>query len=151
MNEITSLVYLSRASEEFRSRATRQQLKIYAQTENPKHHITGLLIYCEGYFLQIIEGSAANIDTLYAKIVRDGRHIELEELARSVTPARMFGKWSMGVVETEDGPDLQITLNDRLAAIAALRKRTPSETLLASLFIEAFLDPASAGVKHEIL
>lgn len=150
MNEITSLVYISRASEEFRTRAARQQLKIYAQTENAKHDITGLLIYCEGHFVQIIEGEAAAIDTLYAKIARDKRHSESKILLRSVTSMRMFSKWSMGIVETEDEPDTQIKLDDRLAAIEALSARMQTEPLLASTFIEAFLDPASAGIKHEI-
>lgn len=150
MNEITSLVYLSRAGNEFNTRIARQQLKIYSQTENAKQDITGLLIYCDGVFLQIIEGAAASIDALYARIARDCRHSELDLLTRSANTARMFSKWSMGIVETEDISDLHVSLADRLAAIAALRARMKTETVLASSFIEAFLDPQSAGIEHAI-
>lgn len=150
MNEITSIVYLSRAGEEFHSRAARQQLKIYVQNENVKHNITGLLIYCEGVFLQIIEGPAATIDALYARISKDTRHAELDLIARSESAGRLFGKWSMGIVETEDADETPVHLADRIAAVAAQRKRLLNEELPASVFIEAFLDPASAGDTHEI-
>jgi Sensors of blue-light using FAD len=150
MNEIASLVYLSRAGEVFRKRDSRQQLKIRAQTENMKHDITGLLIYSEGIFLQIIEGTNTTIDSLYAKISHDPRHSELDLLTRTVSATRMFSKWSMGIVETEDLPDLHVSLNDRLSAIAALRARMKTEQVPASLFIEVFLDPKNAGLKHAI-
>lgn len=150
MNEIASLVYLSHAGEEFRKRDSRQQLKIRAQSENMKHEITGLLIYSEGVFLQIIEGTNAAIDSLYAKISRDPRHSELDLLTRTVSATRMFSKWSMGIVETEDLPDLHVSLNDRLASIAALRVRMKLEQVPAYSFIEAFLDPKKAGLEHVI-
>ncbi len=150
MNQITSIVYLSKANEEFLKRDARQQLKIHSQSENAKHDISGLLIYSEGYFLQIIEGTSAEIDALYTRISHDPRHSKLDLLTRSVGSTRMFSKWSMGLVETEDVSDLHVSLDNRLAAIASLRTRMQSEQVPASAFIEAFLDPKNAGEEHAI-
>ena len=150
MNEITSIVYLSRAGVEFSKRDARQHLKIFSQTENAKHEISGLLVYSEGYFLQIIEGTSAAIDTLYAKIVRDPRHSEIDLLTRSVSAIRLFSKWSMGIVETEDSLETNINIDNRLAAIEILRKRLTTESISASTFIEVFLDPQSIGVEYKI-
>jgi len=150
MTEITSIVYSSNAMGNFRTREDRQQLKTHSQTANAKRGITGLLIFAEGTFVQVIEGPAAEIDPLYAKIAQDLRHSEVKLLARSQGPTRLFSKWSMGIIETEDEPEPRVSLDDRLHAIAKLSLQTQSESVPTSRFIEAFLDPEAVGIKHVI-
>ncbi len=45
-----------------------------ARTSNAQHNITGLLLYVEGHFAQVIEGNADDITQLSENIKRDDRH-----------------------------------------------------------------------------
>jgi hypothetical protein len=58
--------------------------------------ITGLLLYSEGGFMQVLEGDAAPVDATMARIVADPRHAGVIVLARRPIGAREFATWSMG-------------------------------------------------------
>lgn len=63
---------------------------------NPKLGLTGLLIHGNGSFLQTIEGPAAEVEKLIAKIERDPRHKHFRILRRESISQRSYGGWSMG-------------------------------------------------------
>lgn len=63
---------------------------------NFEHGITGLLIYSEGSFLQLIEGDEKPIDRLMKLIQKDKIHHSLIILAQAKTELRIFPAWSMG-------------------------------------------------------
>ncbi|MFO0748075.1 MAG: BLUF domain-containing protein [Myxococcota bacterium] len=69
-----------------------------ARETNRRLDVTGLLLYHEGNFLQILEGPAAAVDDLYARIARDRRHSRVLMLQRCDIEARSFGDWRMGFV-----------------------------------------------------
>ncbi|HWD27166.1 MAG TPA: BLUF domain-containing protein [Rhizomicrobium sp.] len=58
--------------------------------------ITGLLLYMDGAFLQVLEGDAEAVEETYARICADRRHWETRVLLEQQTAARAFGQWSMG-------------------------------------------------------
>lgn len=62
---------------------------------NEKNGVTGLLVYAEGNFMQVLEGEAAAVEETYARIAQDPRHHQLYLLWRESIPARQFGQWSM--------------------------------------------------------
>ena len=66
-----------------------------ARRNNPRHGITGALICRADVYLQLIEGDAAPIDALYARIAADDRHLEVTLLSRAEVADRLFPGWAM--------------------------------------------------------
>jgi hypothetical protein len=66
-----------------------------AKIRNPKRDITGLLFYHSERFLQILEGTQANLESLMTVIQSDPRHEQIERLFDSPISKRNFSKWNM--------------------------------------------------------
>lgn len=66
-----------------------------ARRNNPRNAITGALICRQDVYLQLIEGDAAAIDALYARIVADNRHLAVTLLSRAEVEDRLFPDWAM--------------------------------------------------------
>jgi hypothetical protein len=45
-----------------------------ARKNNLKHNVTGVLLYSEGVFIQVLEGNEADVDVIFSKIQADARH-----------------------------------------------------------------------------
>lgn len=68
-----------------------------ASRENNKQaDVTGILLYAEGTFLQVLEGEKENIERIFNKIVQDLRHSNVIELVKGSIKNRNFLEWSMG-------------------------------------------------------
>jgi hypothetical protein len=87
----------------YRSRATRpftddQLLQLLEQSQawNDQCNITGLLCYSrDGYFVQLLEGDALDVHSLFARILADPRHQQVTVLSDAATEARYFPDWRM--------------------------------------------------------
>lgn len=66
---------------------------------NSARSVTGLLHHNGAYFIQVLEGSRADVSYLYHRIVSDPRHINLILLSCSDVRERLFPTWSMGLHE----------------------------------------------------
>ncbi len=66
-----------------------------ARRNNRRDGITGALICRHDIYLQMIEGDAAMIDALFARIARDNRHLAVTELSRAEVNDRLFPDWDM--------------------------------------------------------
>lgn len=66
-----------------------------ARRNNQRDDITGALICRHDLYLQLIEGSADAIDALYARIVADDRHSDVQLLLVRDVTERMFPTWAM--------------------------------------------------------
>ena len=98
---ILQLIYISAETYRFDP----EDLKILlqkARENNEQLGISGMLVYHEGSFLQILEGPEEDVMALYNKINRDRRHGEVKLLLRSVETERKFHDWSMGFVNIDD-------------------------------------------------
>jgi hypothetical protein len=100
----------------YRSRATQaptevdlQALLKWSRTYNAHHHITGLLLYSDGCFVQLIEGFEATVCALYARIQQDTRHTQVVTLSDGPGPQRWFADWHMAFGQV-DAPDLHQVL-----------------------------------------
>lgn len=72
--------------------------------------ITGLLLYRNATYLQVLEGDEAAVRDTYARIQRDPRHTGLVKLIDEPLAQRQFPDWS-GSFECERGqplPDLDV-------------------------------------------
>jgi hypothetical protein len=88
------LIYLSRATEPF-SDDDLQVLLAQARRNNSAQHITGMLVYGNGQFAQIIEGEQRVLEDLYNRLLLDPRHAQVTKFADKAIAARSFGEWSM--------------------------------------------------------
>jgi len=75
-----------------------EELLVQARRGNAKNGITGALVYVDGVFLQILEGEAATIQQLMAKIATDVRHETIAVLKQGEIAAAMFADWKMAYV-----------------------------------------------------
>lgn len=73
-----------------------RQLLRHSRTKNYRLSVTGLLLYGNGSFMQVLEGEAATVQQLYAAIQHDYRHTRVIKLADGPVPGRIFADWSMG-------------------------------------------------------
>lgn len=84
--------------------AAEQLLALLQQslTNNARTGITGMLLYGNDTFLQVLEGEAAAIDELVAKIRQDPRHTNIQLLHRRPIERRQYADWSMGFKRISD-------------------------------------------------
>ncbi len=66
-----------------------------SRKNNPELDLTGMLIYTEDRFLQVLEGPLGNIMKLYNKINKDTRHAGSRIRYCEPTNERFFGNWHM--------------------------------------------------------
>jgi hypothetical protein len=63
---------------------------------NEQAGVTGVLLYGDQQFVQVIEGPQAVVDYLYGNLLRDLRHHTVTELAYGPIVQRIFTQWTMG-------------------------------------------------------
>jgi hypothetical protein len=67
-----------------------------ARINNHSLNITGMLLYKDGNFMQLLEGPRDAIDGLLLKIESDPRHRGMLRLLQQDRPEREFSDWAMG-------------------------------------------------------
>lgn len=67
-----------------------------ARANNARLGITGLLLYGNGSFVQVLEGEEEDVRQVYDKIQVDFRHTRVHTLSDGPIPARTFKDWTMG-------------------------------------------------------
>jgi len=73
-----------------------QHLLDQSRRYNVTHQITGLLLYSDGRYVQVLEGAEADVRALYARIQRDARHERLVTVSAGPGSQRHFADWRMG-------------------------------------------------------
>ncbi len=97
------LLYVSNCARNIAADELRAILEI-SRHNNQASGITGLLLYIDGGFLQVLEGEDRAVQETYARIRADQRHWEARLLLDREGP-RAFGDWSMGFTHlTGDDP-----------------------------------------------
>jgi Sensors of blue-light using FAD. len=91
--ELYRIIYASRA--EGVSKQDINDILAACERNNPRRHITGMLLFDNGHFLQLLEGRRAAVSERLLKIARDPRHHDLEVLTCGPIDARLFTDWSM--------------------------------------------------------
>ncbi|GAA1643034.1 BLUF domain-containing protein [Microbacterium flavum] len=92
---LVCVVYCSTATRAF-SGAELAGLLTVSRANNEAQDITGLLLYRDREFIQILEGQRDAVDALMAKISADPRHEDVRVLLREPLHARRFAAWTMG-------------------------------------------------------
>lgn len=75
-----------------------QDILLTALSHNSAHHISGILIYDDTSFVQVIEGEKNEIYHLMERILVDPRHSNISILQRKQIVNREFLDWTMQAV-----------------------------------------------------
>ncbi|WP_144872400.1 BLUF domain-containing protein [Microbacterium sp. 1.5R] len=92
---LRALVYTSNASQPFSEGALGQLLDECRQN-NADAAVTGMLLYRDGRFIQVLEGEGDVVRGLAERIRRDPRHRDMRVLLEERLARRRFPDWTMG-------------------------------------------------------
>ena len=95
MDSIYSIVYASSARWHL-SDIELEDILRKSRLYNESHAISGLLLYADGNFLQVLEGDKQAVQKLYDRIEIDNRHCGVIRLMELSSEERNFEDWSMG-------------------------------------------------------
>jgi hypothetical protein len=103
---IFQLIYCSEATAPFSSEDLVALLQ-KSRLSNAPLALSGLLLYANGCFLQVLEGEESLVESKMRRIAKDSRHHKIVYLQRKFVPQRSFQDWSMGFrdLSTEAGID----------------------------------------------
>ena len=133
-SELKRVVYVSEKTDF--SDTTLKDIIVSSKKNNPEEGVTGCLISGSNSFLQLLEGPAEFINTLYSKISRDNRHTNVITLCDEKIDERLFLSWSMKLAPFENmewsnedfnsGNFLNITSEEALNVFIRLNEFTRS-------------------------
>lgn len=97
------IVYASSAPQALNAEQLAAILKV-ARRNNERLNVTGMLLYRDGNFLQVLEGAKAAVTALFEKIGKDSRHQGVILILEETAETREFPDWTMGFhhLELED-------------------------------------------------
>ncbi len=129
-----STVYISSAKSLF-SDVALMDLMARSRANNARIGITGMLVYKDGNFLQVMEGPDEAVKSLYAKILADPRHKGIIKLLQENITERQFPDWSMGFrnlanVDLQETPGYSEFLNEPLESLRFRADPTRAQKLL---------------------
>lgn len=88
------IIYSSYTALSFNDEELRTLL-VKARENNQKLGVTGMMLYFDGKFIQLIEGDEKTVKQLYETIFNDPRHDRNIILREGTTENRFFSEWSM--------------------------------------------------------
>ncbi|HEX8329741.1 MAG TPA: BLUF domain-containing protein [Hymenobacter sp.] len=93
---VFQLLYHSRATQPL-AEAEVYELLSQSRQANAAAQITGVLVYRDEWFVQLLEGPEAAVRATYARIRQDPRHTEVVTLAEAPARPRCFVPWRMAL------------------------------------------------------
>ncbi len=136
---IYQLMYYSTACRE-QTDADLLEILNVSRRDNRLRNISGLLLYGDGVFFQVLEGTEADVRALYAKIEADDRHHSILHAADREVPARSFQDWAMGYTALQG--ELQAGVNSLMEVSA--RHAGPDASIdcdpLVRLLVDSFIN-----------
>jgi hypothetical protein len=117
------LIYSSEATEEM-ARTDLEQMLVESRLRNAKRGITGVLVFVDGVFLQILEGERDDVEDLMTSIRRDPRHRNIKVFHEEEIDRRAFPAWRMAYLSPRA---------EEVSAWAGLEGAASLESVLATL------------------
>ncbi|MFD0792633.1 BLUF domain-containing protein [Mucilaginibacter litoreus] len=72
-----------------------------SRIHNAALNISGVLLYAESIFIQLLEGRDTILDALYKRILADERHTDIITLVNETVTEKSFEEWLMGFAVTD--------------------------------------------------
>lgn len=95
MYPMIQISYISKATKSM-SQEDLQDILKNSRENNARLGITGMLLYGNKTFVQILEGEEKNVNELMHKIKEDPRHTDFQLLKKKTIDLREYADWSMG-------------------------------------------------------
>lgn len=95
------LIYCSTAVQLFSEEAL-HALLAQSRERNASEDITGLLLYHNGGFVQVLEGEETTVRNVFSSILRDERHHSLITVIEEPISERAFPNWRMAFRNLSD-------------------------------------------------
>ncbi len=112
MDPLIQLIYCSAAQVRF-ERDQLVALLDVARRKNRRYGVTGMLLFTEGSFFQVLEGPPESVDAIFESISRDDRHDQVTVIIREAVARRSFEDWTMGFADLQpDEADSILGVND---------------------------------------
>jgi len=111
------LIYKSQSAQEMTLDLIRD-IATPSEIRNEQAGLTGVLLATRTHYLQVVEGTFEEVNSVFQRIVKDDRHFDLKLIGFSVIDARLFGGWGMRGIGVFD-------LNSRLES--SLKKKYGEE------------------------
>lgn len=106
---------------------------------NAAHAVSGVLCQGQGLYLQVLEGARGDVNRLYAQILQDRRHQDVQMLSFEEITTRRYPDWTMAHVVLPDD-DAMVRMQhpefDPYAASGAFVLRLVDELLASGHRIE---------------
>ncbi len=132
---LVTLSYASRAVAPLDA-TCRHALLDVSRTRNLANGVTGLLLYADRTFVQVLEGDEAAVRATMQRIVADPRHTDLFVLDWRTIGVRRFDRWDLGFVDAERHvgfPGIDATLLPGFSPAQAHARRADTLALLYRL------------------
>ncbi|MDH5458218.1 MAG: BLUF domain-containing protein [Nitrospirota bacterium] len=94
-SDLYQVIYASAATRPIEEDELLGMLKLVRE-KNRRLGITGMLLHCDGSFIQALEGPKAQVMDLISVIRKDIRHNRIAVLFEGPIKNRSFSQWSMG-------------------------------------------------------
>lgn len=131
------LLYLSRTRLDW-SEQELAALVSHAQQRNARDGLTGLLLYGNGHFLQLLEGRRQPLLLTYNRIARDDRHTDVQLLLDGRVSRRTFDQWAMGLLNMHTAGDVDRDRFDRIIRAFTPGAAPVTDNALALLLLKEF-------------
>lgn len=99
-SSLLALVYISEAARAI-SQADLDDILAASRRNNLQLDVTGILLFENDTFIQLLEGPADKVEALYRKIRTDSRHTNVMILLEEAASKRRFPEWSMAFQRPE--------------------------------------------------
>lgn len=96
--DLVVCVYSSAGTEDL-SESDLMEILDVARSNNKKLNVSGMLLFEDGSFFQVLEGQRAVIDKLYESILADKRHQNMSKILYQDAEKRLFSDWTMGYAD----------------------------------------------------
>lgn len=130
------LVYTSPATNPFGESDLISLLK-ECREFNRRNEITGMLLYIQGKFIQVLEGNREAVLQLFERISADPRHQRVAVIMEGESPTRIFKDWSMGFRRLTEQEAIHLSGFRDIDHFFA-RKRINEESNVLLVFLKLF-------------
>lgn len=138
------LAYISAAAPSVGEKDLSRILKS-AQKNNASNAITGILMFHNHQFLQVLEGPKDAVEACFARIKADGRHRSIIKLFDEPADERCFGEWSMAVFGLAN---CESSLREQLIDLFEMRSHPRYDDLQKNKIIGVFVDTFLADMSR---
>lgn len=118
---LSRLLYVSQSCLQDGEQTTGEQVRAIAEASserNEKVGVTGVLLFVDDHFIQVLEGEPRVVEETFERICCDFSHEQVKLVDLISVKERLFGEWDMAILSADN--ETSIALRDELQHIRFL-------------------------------